>query len=207
VNQRPNVNPGKVILSKQTRREGGPASEGADARIVEMKLAGEHPLIVRLEELMGELVVTYEQMKTMGEMRLDAIKSADAHRLAACVRQENELVQRVADLEKQRITVVGGIASELGSPKKHETTIGWIAGRVDGAKSSALSSAAERLRALMGEVMKMNAVAKGAAERLARHMEGLMHEIARGLNHAQVYGRNGRVGATARVVSGLDIKS
>ena len=172
-----------------------------------MKLAGEHPLIVQLEELMGELVVTYEQMKTMGEMRLESIRAADARRLAACVRQENELVQRVAEIEKRRLSVVGGIAGELGSPKKHETTIGWIAGRVDGAKSSALSSLADRLKRVMGEVTKLNAVAKGAAETLAKHMEGLMHELARGLNHAQVYSRNGRVGATARVVSGLDIKS
>ena len=173
----------------------------------DIKLAGEHPLVAELEVLMGELVVVYEQIKTMGELRFEAIRCADARRLAACVRQENGLVQRVAELEKRRISVVGRIAEQLGSPRERETTMGWIASRVEGARSASLKTLADRLRALMTEVMKLNAVAKGAAERLAKHMEGLMHEIARGLNHAQVYSSRGRVDAAARVVSGIDLKS
>ncbi len=143
----------------------------------------------------------------MSAMHLDAIKDADARKLAACVRQENSLVQQVAEVEKKRIRVVGQLAEQLGSPRKHETTMGWLARRVDGPRAAAMERTAERLKALMGEVNQINAVARGAAEHLAKHMEGVMHEIARGMNHAKVYSRSGRVQAGARVTSGLHLSS
>lgn len=173
----------------------------------DVRLASEHPLVGELEGLMRELVVLYEQLATMSEKHLEAIRAADAHGLAACVRSENALVQRVAEAEKTRIRVVGGLAEALGAPGKGETTMRWIASRVDGSGSDRLSDLAVRLRGLMGRVAETNAVARRASETLAKHMEGLMREVARELNHAQVYGRTGCVESGARVVSGLDVKS
>ncbi len=175
-------------------------------RIVD-RVSGDHPLVLELSGLLGELVGLYEQIKTMGERRLDAIRSADARGLAACVRGENELVQRVAEAEKTRLRVVGGLSEALGAPGAGETTMGWLAQRVDGPRSDELGGLAATLRRLMGEVMQLNTVARRATETLSRHMEGLMREVKRTMNHAQVYGRGGTMDTGARVMSGLDIRS
>jgi len=178
--------------------------DGAGAPVT---LAGDHPLVSELESLMNHLVVLYEQLATMGEKQLDAIRTADARGLAACVRTQNEIVQRVAEAEKTRLRLVGGIADEIGAPSRTDTTMQWIASRVEGPRSTGLFRVADRLRALMSRVMDLNAVAKRASQSLARHMEGLMREVARDLNHAQVYGRGGVVESGPRVVSGIDIRS
>lgn len=173
----------------------------------DVMLASEHPLLEELESLMRELVVHYEQLSTLSDRHLEMIRTADARGLAACVRAENEIVQRVAEAEKTRIRVVSGLATELGAPSKGETTMRWIASRVEGPRSGALRVVAERLRGLMAGVSQTNEVARRATETLSRHMEGLMREVARGLNHAKVYGRGGVVESGARVMSGIDIKS
>jgi hypothetical protein len=198
------TSPASQRSRQQTRQHNAAANPD---RIVEMKLASDHPLVQQLESLLGELIVLYEQLKSMSAMHLDAIRTADARKLAACVRTENDLIQQVAEIEKKRIRVVGQLADHLGSPSKQDTTIGWLTQRVDGPRAGEMRSAADRLRGLMTEVGKINAVARGAAEQLARHMDGLMGEITRGMNHAKVYSNTGRVAAGARVTSGLDLKS
>lgn len=187
-------------------RSAAPAAPAPD-RIVEAKLPSDHPLIDQLETLMHDLIVRYEQLKSLSTMHLDAIKAADARALAGCVRQENELLQQVAETERTRIRVVGQLADHLGAPSQHDTTMGFLASRVRGPRSGALSATADRLRTLMGEVAEINAIARAAAEQLARHMDGLLRELTRPMNHAQVYSAAGRVDPGATVTSSLDLRS
>jgi len=161
----------------------------------------------RLEALMRELIVCYEQLETIGAMRHEAMRTADTDRLGACIRQENELVQRIAGVEKERIEVVGRLTEEVGAPGEGAATMRWLAGRVPEAAGGRLRSLADRLREVIGAVGRQNRVSRETAERLVCHMSGLIQTVAWRLNHAKTYGRSGVMSAGPSVVSALDVTS
>lgn len=165
------------------------------------------PLIDELEQLLRQLVVHYEQLHSLAKLHLEAIRKADVDRLAACIGQENTIIQAVAEVEKRRLHVVGDIADVLGSPEDSRTTMSWIAERVRGDRGGRLSAMARHLRGVIGEMTAVNDAARSAAETLSRHMDGLMRSVARELNHAKTYSNRGRVDAGPAVVSALDVSS
>jgi hypothetical protein len=164
-------------------------------------------LALELEGLLRELVVRYEQMLTLSQMRHDAIRAADAERLGACVQQENGFIQEIADIEKRRIGVVGAFAERLGAEPKEVTTMTWIAERLADPMRGRLLRLAQSLRGLLGKVRAENEVGAAAATALSQHMTGLLRQVAQCLNHAKTYGRGGQVGAGPSIVSAVDLTS
>lgn len=135
------------------------------------------------------------------------MRRAHLKHLAACIDVENRAVQEIAEIEKRRVRVVGGLAERLGAPEKTQTRVSWIAERLGGETGRLLLERAQTLREVMGQVVRENEVTKRAAEHLARHMEGLWRQAASVLNHAQTYGRAGVVSPGPSVVSAVDLKS
>ncbi|GAB4544229.1 MAG: hypothetical protein Tsb0013_01170 [Phycisphaerales bacterium] len=163
------------------------------------------PMPARLESLVSELVSCYERLVALAGVRLEAIRQSDARGLASCVREENQIVQRVAELERERADVVGVLAERMGSSARSSTRITWIARRLKGPEGERIAGKCETLRALASSLHATNTVARQAAEHLSNHMTGLLQAVARHLNHAKTYSRTGGVDAGARVVSALDI--
>lgn len=167
--------------------------------------ASEATLSAELEALLRDLIVCYEQLYSLTKLTMGAMREADTGKLAACVAQQNELVQRVAEAEKRRIRVVGSLAERLGSPARTQTTVTWIAERVGGETGQRLRVLARALRALLERVRGANASTHAAADMLARHMEGILRRVAGDLRHAGLYGRGGAVAGGA-VRSALNIR-
>lgn len=170
-------------------------------------IAEDDPLIDELEQMLRQLVVHYEQLLSLARMHLDAIRKADVERLSACIGQENAIIQQVAEIEKRRLHVVGDIADILGSPEQTQTTMSWISGKIRGGRGGRLEAMARHLRGVIGEMTGVNQAARGAAETLSKHMDGLMRSVAKELNHAKTYSSRGRVDAGPAVVSSLDLSS
>ena len=170
-------------------------------------IASDDPLIDELEQILRQLVVHYEQLHSLANLHLDAIRKADVDQLSVCISQENQIIQAVAESEKRRLHVVGDIADILGSPEESQTTMSWIAERIRGDRGSRLAAMARHLRSVIAEMAEVNAAAREAAETLAKHMDGLMRSVARELNHAKTYSSRGRVDAGPAVVSALDLSS
>lgn len=165
------------------------------------------PLVDELEHLLRQLVVHYEQMLSLARMHFEAIRRGKMDELSACIGQENAIIQKVAEVEKRRLHVVGDIADVLGSPDRTQTTMSWIAERIRGERGGRLSAMARHLREVIGEMSEVNEASRGAAEMLAKHMDGLMRSVAKELNHAKIYSSRGRVDAGPAVVSALDLSS
>lgn len=164
-------------------------------------------LAQRLGTLMDELVDSYSSLVELARERETAIRTSDAQRLAGCIRRENAIVQRIAELDRQRGEVVDAIAPMLGSQHGAATRVSWVAERIGGAERERLRVLIARLREVTATLTALNEVCRVAAEALASHMTGLLHAVARHLNHAKTYSRGGRVEAGARVVSSLDIST
>lgn len=189
----------KVKASKQAPKAPKPEPRGW--------IASDDPLIEELEGMLRQLIVHYEQLHSLAKLHLEAIRRADVDQLSTCVAQENSIIQKVAEVEKRRLHVVGDIADVLGSPAETQTTMSWIAERVRGDKGGRLAAMARHLREVIGEMTEVNNAARSAADTLAKHMDGLMRSVARELNHAKTYSNRGRVDAGPAVVSALDISS
>lgn len=160
-----------------------------------------------LERLVCDLIECYEGLERVGERRMAAIRGAKARELSASVREENELVQRVAELEKHRVAIVGAYAKRMGSEAKVQTKLSWIAERLEGEAGERIGGLVERLRVTIQRVQGRNEVAQEATVSLAMHMRGLLRKVAEQLNHARTYGRGGLVEPGARVMSALDVRS
>lgn len=158
-----------------------------------------------LEQLLRDLIECYRRMEVLAGLRHDAIRAAAPQQLASCIGEENLVVQRVAELEKKRIRIVGDVAQRLGSPDRAQTRVSWIAEKLGGAAGERLAHLAGELRDLIARVMKKNETIKAAAEMLASHIDGLIKAVAASLNHARTYGRKGIVAPGARITSALDM--
>lgn len=161
--------------------------------------------VAQLETLMRELIDCYQRMSVLAGLRHDAIKAASPSRLAGCIGEENLLVQRVAELEKQRVRIVSALAARFQSPDKAATRISWIADRLPGPTGERLRRMATELRELITALVKKNDAIKAAAEMLSSHVDALIKSVAASLNHAKTYGRRGVVAQGARVTTALDM--
>ena len=163
--------------------------------------------VTELETLMRELIAEYERLNELAEKRQDAMRHADTRTLGETIGAENVSVQRVAELERKRLPVVGELARKLQAPPKTEVTVTWLAQRLSGAAGERLAGLASRLRGLIQTLLRQNEASKRTAETLASHMDGLLKQVAASLNHARTYSASGLVTAGPRVVSAIDVKS
>ena len=158
-----------------------------------------------LVALLDEMAIVYERMRSLAQERHEAVRCADARRLARTVARENEAVQDLAELEKRRIAIVARLAEQLGSPERSQTRVSWIAERLGGQTGQRLAQRAANLRKIMSELHRENEVVRAALTKLAAHVEGLWRQVLAVLNHARTYGRLGAVEPGPRVVSAVDV--
>lgn len=163
--------------------------------------------VLELEAILRELITEYEKLNALAKQRQDAMRHADTRTLGATIGEENLAVQRVADLERKRMPLVGELAKKLQAPPKSEITLTWISKKLSGAAGERLAGLAARLRGLIQALLKQNEASKKTAETLATHMDGLLRQVAASLNHARTYSQSGLVTAGPRVVSAIDVKS
>lgn len=161
----------------------------------------------QLEAILHELISVHERLLEQAHQRRDAMRRADMQALASGIERESQLVQEVAEIEKRRLRVVGALAERMGSERKTQTTVTWIAERLDEPLRGPLYTLAHRLRGLVKELRGENETARAAAEMLALHMQGLMRQVSARLSHTHTYGRAGSVEVGARVVTSLDLTS
>lgn len=160
----------------------------------------------RLESLIQQLHSAYEAMDELADARRRAVTSADLRALGDCVQRENAEVQRIAALDRERESIVR-IAAQYSRFDPATTTITQLASALPEPWRSELVDAALRLRTLIDRVHRKNEASRAAAEKLARHMQGLVLDAERRHSHAGVYGRGGAVRTGAPVVTALDCTS
>ena len=164
-------------------------------------------MVADLEVVLDELHARFGDLVSLAERRLEAIRAASPADLSACISAENEVVQRVAAIEKRRIATVGKLAERLGSKAGVNTSFTWIADRIDAGAGDRIRRLARRLRDRMEMLNRLNETAALATKTLVTHMQGLMAQVGARLSHARTYARNGAVLPGAAVVSSVDMTS
>lgn len=163
------------------------------------------PMIAQLEQMLRDLLVAYEQLVSLAEIRRGALRRADAAQLGACVTQENLIVQTVTEIEKRRLRLVAEFADRLGSPEKGRTAMTWIGERCAEPLRGRVLATAQRLRERMQAYSTLNKSSQMAAEMLASHMQGLWAQVSQELSHSRTYSAQGRPAAGRAVITALDV--
>lgn len=157
----------------------------------------------QLHELIEGLTQAYETLDAYADLRRRAITGADMQALAQCVRDENETVQRIASLDQSRESIVRD-APCASSDESADLTISQVASSLAQPWRGPLLDASRRLRALISRVQEKNAAARQSAEKLARHMQGLLRAAESWHSQTGSYERTGAVRAGAPIFTALD---
>ncbi len=190
----------------------------------------------RLDRLLAGLHAAYERLDAIADARARAVSAADTAGITRAINEENEIVQRLATLDAERASIVRDAAQQTSAPAALDpakTTITDLVGLIEngfahgrdaratiGADAtitssgagvspvqSALLEAAAALRRVIERVQAKNAATRLAAEKLAKHMQGLIRAAEGWHSHSGAYSRSGVVRAGAPVVTALDCVS
>lgn len=153
----------------------------------------------QLEDLLGALTATHEQMLAVALDHRRAISRADAAAVQACVGRQAELAAQVKDLDARRRTV----AQALGPG---QTSVSALAQTLADPHRSRLLAAAAKLRDVLLKLQRENAVLRTATQSLMAHMDGLIQQVARALSQTRLYSPQGRIDSGTTVPAcGLDL--
>lgn len=175
--------------------------------LVDPKLSVAQPL----EDLLEDLIAAHERLLDQARRHRDALAAADPAGIAACIQSQNQTVQQIAGLERERMALVATAVERTGLDPKQPTLTAIVA-RLPVAARERLKALGDQLRTLLQALHREHEVLRMAAEALAAHMDGLMHQIGRKLSHTGTYERprTGRVvhsGPSAQVLTALDMTS
>jgi len=150
---------------------------------------------------------SHRQLLSCIQRKREAIRTADVNAITDLCQQENVIIQRLGDVEKQRLTLIGQMTERLAPHAAVPLTLPQIAEAVDDGRGQALLGLAEDLRCAIDEVRHESSIVNLAAQSLSRHMAGIMQTINGALSRLGVYERRGRVAVGTQTEFRVDIKS
>jgi hypothetical protein len=158
-------------------------------------------LVVRLEALLHELLTAHERLQLLVKQKRMALGQADQERVVAMLEQENECIQAISELEKQRLNVVGELTLLIVPDAPEPMPMKDLAERLAEPARGRLLVLRQQLRKRMELVKTETNVARRATEALVQHMRGIVHTIGAICTSAGVYGPAGGLPNEAAAVS------
>jgi len=160
-----------------------------------------------LERLLRGQLEANQQLLACVQRKRQAIRTADIAAISAICADEHTIVQRLTEIEKHRLELVGRITAALQPKSDKPLTISQIAHNLAEPNQTRVVALAAQLRDAMIDLKKQSSIVRSAAEALGRHMSGIVQTVHSALSRARVYGRRGRIDMGAQLQSVLDIKS
>lgn len=160
-----------------------------------------------LSHLLDRLTREHARLLALADRRAAALSRADIRDLRVCVVEENEVVQRIAAIDKERAALVARLAARLGVGSSDGLTISALAQRFDERDRARLTTQASSLRALIERVRAVNDATRDAADTLAGHMRGVIRTVEHKLSTSGAYGPTGEVRAGPAALRVMDVTS
>lgn len=170
------------------------------------------PMLDALCALLSELRREHETLLTLSERKREAVAHARHAELSSCIREESEVAQRIASIERRREPVVHALVGAIGgppagAPRGWRADSEWIAARLDERGAERLRARAREVREIITELRTRNASVAQAAETLARHLQGIIRTVDQRLNASGAYTPRGVAAAAPSTLCGVDITS
>lgn len=161
----------------------------------------------RLIDLLRVQIGHHDQLERLLEEKRSAIARADGFAIEAISRREHAFVQSGAEIEKQRLVIVGDLTRIMDPSRTEPFRLRALAERIDGPQGDELNVLAEQLRARIRAVQGLNDVLRKATDSLGAHLAGVMQIVQGALSQARVYSRSGRVDPGTPLATSLDVSS
>ncbi|RMD66318.1 MAG: flagellar protein FlgN [Planctomycetota bacterium] len=167
------------------------------------------PLAAALISALQQLLALHEDMLQQARERERALRAFDMRALAEVIERESALLACVVEQDRRRAEAVEQLAQAHGvaAPPGASLTVRDVAPLVAPPARTQLLTVAAALRERIEQLHELNQALAQAAERLEKHMQGLLREAAAKLNHSGAYSDRGVVDAGPPVVSALDLTS
>ena len=160
-----------------------------------------------LEDNLRHQLEAHRELLTCIERTSEAVRQADMQQIRSICQEQNTVAQRLAELEKVRLTLVGKLTERLEPDAERPVSLSRIASELDEPSGGRFETLAAQLKHAVEDVRKASTVVRTATDALARHMTGLMQTVQSALGRATVYGRRGRLETSQQYQFCLDIKS
>lgn len=164
----------------------------------------------RLAQALDALAEGQSRLLEHAENRDRAIRAAEPAALAETLRAETEEIRSIAALDAARSEQADWFAARLGLPQGERPRATWIASRLPASMAwerQRIEGAAATLRERIEQVARRAASDRLSAERLARHMRGLITTATEKLGAAGGYGSRGERATVPAAAAGLDVTS
>ncbi len=164
----------------------------------------------RLAAALDQLAAGQDKLLECASKREEAVRAAKPLALAEALREETEEIRAIAGLDAARAEQAEWFASRLGLPSGQRPRATWIASRLPASmarEKQRIENAALGLRERIERVARRAATDRLSAERLARHMRGLIETASERLGSSAGYGARGERRAATAAPVGIDVTS
>jgi hypothetical protein len=149
-----------------------------------------------LSENLGALQQRLQQLLTIAENKLQAMRHADDAALHGCAAQEQQQLEAVLALERQRKAILARLAQQLQTGSLLGVPLSEITEKIPEPAASALRARNAALQAVAAKLRHKNEVAARVAHQLQSHIRAVFAELAKANQESVVYGPQGQHSAT-----------
>lgn len=157
--------------------------------------------VTQLEALLRKQIVVQDRLSAALQAKMDACRKAERERMVDLHKQENDCLQALAELEKQRLVLVAEITQMLDPNAQRPMRLRELAEQLDEPARGRLLVLRQQWEVKLKEVKRETNIARDAAESMLRHMQGLVQTITAAVSGIGTYSRNGGTPQVVATVS------
>lgn len=161
----------------------------------------------QFEQILHEQIELHRKLESCIEHKKEAIRTAHIDSIRMICEEENVHVQKIGDLEKDRLVLVGTLTEAIRPDATEPLTAHEIAEATNEEQGARLIELRRVLRDLVNQVQRGSSVVRIASEKLNRHMIGILQTVRTALSGAGVYERKGQVSLGAQLEFSVDVRS
>lgn len=161
----------------------------------------------QLEQILSEQIELHRKLESCIERKKEAIRKAHIDSIRMICEEENVHVQKIGDLEKARLILVGELTEAIRPEATEPLTVHEIAEAMNDEQGARLIELRTVLRDLIKQVRRGSSIVRIASEKLNRHMIGILQTVRTTLSGAGVYERKGQVSLGVQLEFSVDVRS
>lgn len=148
-------------------------------------------LLTSLETTLKQLHSLHSELLELLKRKREVVRSSDRHAMTGLCVLEHEKLQKIAELEKQRLTQVADLTLKVDPRAKQPLRMAELADCLREPVRGRLLVARQQLIERMKEVQQENNIVRRATESLANHMQGIVQTLGALSVGVATYGSGG----------------